>query len=281
MCARLEGRSVIEIKGVDATKLLQGLVTSDVSRLQASSDCQPTVFLNTKGRVLADGLLTKADDNSYLLDCPLPVLQQLIRHIKVYKLRSKAAVTDCSNSLAVVVGGASLPDAPAAADFTTVLGNLRGLQGAVISSMDPRCSTLGARAIVSREVSWEGLGCCTRITESEYDTVRLSHGVAEGRELLERTPLECDLDLLGYISFTKGCYLGQELTARTHFKGVVRKRVLPVIITDQHYSLPRLPSAAELPPQSIRLSGATPAAVAEGVDIVCGADKLRSATAKQ
>ena len=52
----------------------------------------------------------------------------------------------------------------------------------------------------------------------QYDRFRMIHGVAEGSELIDRIPIECNLDLLNYISFTKGCYVGQELTARTKFK---------------------------------------------------------------
>ena len=57
------------------------------------------------------------------------------------------------------------------------------------------------------------------------------HGIAEGQEIINKIPLECNLDLLNYISFTKGCYVGQELVARTKHKGLIRKRILPFLRT--------------------------------------------------
>lgn len=64
----------------------------------------------------------------------------------------------------------------------------------------------------------------------------LLDGVAEGECLQNRIPLECNLDLLNYISFNKGCYVGQELTARTKFKGLVRKRLIPFLVSQQEES---------------------------------------------
>ena len=53
---------------------------------------------------------------------------------------------------------------------------------------------------------------------TDYERIRIQAGLPEGQELVNRIPLECNLDLLGYICFTKGCYLGQELTARTKYQ---------------------------------------------------------------
>jgi transferase CAF17, mitochondrial len=93
---------------------------------------------------------------------------------------------------------------------------------------DPRVASLGTRAILPAEstapVAW------AMAPPAAYETLRLLHGVAEGPDLVERLPSECNVDLLHGINFAKGCYLGQELTARTQFKGVVRKRLLPFFI---------------------------------------------------
>lgn len=71
------------------------------------------------------------------------------------------------------------------------------------------------------------------MTEERFEALRMFHGVAEGADLVDSIPLESNLDLLGSISFSKGCYVGQELTARTQFKGFIRKRLLPVLFTPQ------------------------------------------------
>ena len=67
-------------------------------------------------------------------------------------------------------------------------------------------------------------------TSESYDALRLALGVAEGGELAGELPLELNLDGLNAVSFAKGCYVGQELTSRTHFRGVVRKRAMPVTL---------------------------------------------------
>ncbi len=92
-------------------------------------------------------------------------------------------------------------------------------------------------------------------------------GVAEGSDLSDRIPIECNLDLLNYISFTKGCYVGQELTARTKFKGIVRKRVFPFVIQSLGESIFQPGSQFEEIPKdklidiSTRSEGVAPASV--------------------
>lgn len=83
--------------------------------------------------------------------------------------------------------------------------------------------------------------------KNQYKIWRHMFGIGEGVELINRIPLECNLDLLRYISFTKGCYIGQELVARTKYKGVVRKRLVPFM------TIP--PLQASSPPNFSRLCG--------------------------
>ena len=142
-----------------------------------------------------------------------------------------------------------------------------GLGGGA-AALDPRTSALGARAILPRRTfpclnsgdsnnsssstAWAALGCSTdaaawlgadertsgdvTIEDNHasglalYDWVRLSQGLPEGNEWAGQVPLELNLERLNGVSFTKGCYMGQELTARTHFQGLVRKRALPVML---------------------------------------------------
>ncbi len=96
---------------------------------------------------------------------------------------------------------------------------------------DPRVPSLGTRAILPAEavagLSW---AASVMAPAAAYEALRLLEGVPEGLELVERLPSECNLDLLHGINFAKGCYLGQELTARTQFKGVVRKRLFPFFL---------------------------------------------------
>jgi transferase CAF17, mitochondrial len=223
----LENRGIIDIKGADARKLLQGLVTNDVAKLQNVNDCQATAFLTAKGRVLGDGLLSLSGTDQFLLDCPASVVRNLVRHLTMYKLRSKATIKDRSADFNVAVGGVASTQS---SETSNALASLQQLDGAAAVYADPRWQGLGVRAVLPKTTAWQGLSCCEAVSSEHYNTLRYAHGVPEGSDLVERTPLECNLELLNHICFTKGCYVGQELTARTHFKGVVRKRLLPVLL---------------------------------------------------
>jgi len=110
-------------------------------------------------------------------------------------------------------------------------------EDAVKVYQDPRHLDLGIRSIVpaakapeyhAPKSSW------VKISETAFDLLRLSRGVPQGPEELEPggcTPLECNLELFGGVSFNKGCYIGQELTARSHFRGQVRKRLVAYVLT--------------------------------------------------
>eukprot|EP00903_Cladosiphon_okamuranus_P009194 g8781.t1 len=254
VAAVLESRAVIEISGADAKALLQGLMTNDMSLLDdgdGGRPCIPAAFLNPKGRVLGDALVTRSPRQAakrkpgYLLDCPQSVAEGLKTHLKLYKLRSKVKIKDATPAYDVLVSGVQDPwqaaaagseegggwfAAPENAAAQAQVEAEAGAVGRVARFADPRCVALGVRVIRpkgSSDDSWPDGD--TVVPENRYDALRMVNGVGEGSELVDSIPLESNLDLLGAISFTKGCYVGQELTARTQFKGFVRKRVLPVL----------------------------------------------------
>lgn len=142
--------------------------------------------------------------------------------MKRFKLRSKVNIEPMQSETQVWVA-----DSP---DEKT---------GSTIACSDPRGSGFGWRFYTSELIdSVESL--------ESYDTKRILSGVLEGEELTDRIPAECNLDLLNGICFSKGCYLGQELTARTQFKGLVRKRTVPVLIfpADQPIDRDSLPKSS-------------------------------------
>ncbi len=109
-----------------------------------------------------------------------------------------------------------------------------------------RTQALGWRAVLPRDAppTADAAG-------DAYDAHRMALGVAEGAELSGELPLELNLDALGAISFTKGCYVGQELTSRTHFRGVIRKRAMPVAFA----SAAAAAAAAAAPGQAVLPAG--------------------------
>ena len=221
--APLLDRAVLAVEGADSKKLLQGLTTADVDALEAGP--LYTAFLSAQGRVLFDAFLVAGPGGSVLLDVEQQAVTGLAAHIKRYKLRSKATVRDASSEYQVVAAAGS----SAAGALPTAGSPCEGGAWA-----DPRLpSLLGYRVLHRREASrpaW--LDDSAETSAALYAFQLRLLGVPCGARDLppsEALPLESNLELLNAISFRKGCYLGQELTARTQFRGVVRKRLLPVV----------------------------------------------------
>lgn len=212
----LPQRAVFEVTGEDRGSFLQGLITNDIHTLKPHQSLY-AALLTAKGRFLFD-LFIKEEEASYLIDAEADRLGELLKKLNLYKLRSKVTLTPRPDlQVFALWGGEAIPG----------LRPIRGAtQGRVL--MDPRLVEMGARSL--------GDPClpgCHPASLQAYHQHRLSQGIPEGGQDLipEKTvPLEAGLDELGGISWTKGCYMGQELTARTKHCGILRKRFFPVRI---------------------------------------------------
>jgi folate-binding protein YgfZ len=225
----LEDRGIVVVSGEDRRTFLQGLVSNDVTRV-GSGHSGYAAFLTAQGKYLHDFFVAELGD-ALALDCERERAGDLVRRLRVYKLRSKVAIEDRSAEWAVA---ALIGDGVAAA-----LGLEAAEPGATtafldgVAFIDPRLAEAGARAILPRAgaaVSLEDAGFA-RETLSAYERLRLGLGLADGsRDMdLERTVLlECGFDELHGVDWEKGCFLGQELTARTKYRALIRKRLLPV-----------------------------------------------------
>ena len=215
----MAARRVLSLRGADTSKLLQSLCTNNVATwLDGSSPALAAAFLTTKGRVLADACFWRYDD-AVLIDCAAAAAPKLLRHLKMYKLRADVKIRD-----------------EADLDVVTATSTL---QNCVVSGSDPRTELLGSRGIVEKGTDGEAPGL--------YLRRRLALGIAEGTELEGAVPLVANLDVLNAIAFDKGCYLGQELTARAKFRGQVRRRFMPVALheTDVTHSAARAEPPAD------------------------------------
>lgn len=207
--ARLASRGVLRLTGDDTLKFLQGLVTVDVHRLRG--DGPPALygaFLNRRGRVAHSAFLVNgATPGEVLLDVNASRVPDLLSHLKRHKLRARVQIDDASDELAVL----ATPDPTGIPSFFG----------------DPRLSDLGERSIVpAEEAPAPDAGL-----QAAHDRRRVLSGVPGILELEgDPLPLALGLHCLGAVDFDKGCYLGQELTARTHFTGVVRKRLVPLAV---------------------------------------------------
>ncbi len=228
--AILEARGLLKIEGPDTRPFLQGLISNDINKASPSQAIYAT-FLTPQGRYLHDFFIPEFG-GALFLDCEAARLDDLKRRLSLFKLRSQVTITTVSDGFAVAAifgdGWGSKLGLP------TQAGAAKEWQGGAVF-VDPRLSDAGARAILPRASAagiLEKAGFAVK-SFADYDRLRLSLGLPDGSRDMpveKAILLENGLDELNGIDWNKGCYLGQELTARTKHRGLVRKRLLPVSI---------------------------------------------------
>jgi len=207
----LPDRGLLAISGDDAIDFLQGLVSNDVRKL-STGHLVYAALLSPQGKFLHDFFLTKSDDK-ILIDCEKSRLPDLLARLNLYKLRSKVTISTLPDSQGVIAAWGSKESAPAIAD--------------------PRLPQLGFRLVGDvADIGAKCHGLCWKIaTPAEYDHMRLELGVPDGsRDLIvDKTfLLEAHFEELHGVDFNKGCYVGQEVTARSKFRGQVRKSLYKI-----------------------------------------------------
>lgn len=230
----LEARGLLRAAGPDVRSFLQGMVSNDVTKLGPERAIW-AAFLTPQGKFLHEFFMTEETGTgavSLLLDCEAARLDDLRGRLARYKLRAKIELTDVSadHAVAAIFG----EDALEALGLPAEIGAARSFGGG-IAYVDPRLAGLGARAVLPRagaRAALEGAGIAVA-TLADYDALRIGLGVPDGsRDLeVERSPLlENGFDELHGIDWDKGCFMGQELTARTKYRALIKKRLLPVTI---------------------------------------------------
>ncbi|HYE01170.1 MAG TPA: folate-binding protein [Alphaproteobacteria bacterium] len=223
----LTGRGVVGIAGPDRAAFLQGLVSNDVAAAGPDRAVY-AALLTPQGKFLHD-MLVWEDGERLLLDVESERRADLLKRLRLYKLRSRIELLDLDDRYAVY----ALPGVPPALlGLGSDPGAAKPLGGGLVA-VDPRLAALGLRAVLPRDGGLTALedaglepGPFTR-----WDLQRLRLGVPDGsRDLVVEKAilLENNLDALRAVAWDKGCYMGQELTARTRYRGLIRKRLLPV-----------------------------------------------------
>ena len=226
----LVGRGVISVSGGDRQAFLQGLVSNDVARVGPGTAIH-AALLTPQGKYLHDFFIAETGD-SLLLDCEGGRIDQLLRRLGMYVLRADVKLEDVGGEFAVA---ALLGDGAAeAAGLPATAGAAAAFRGGV-AFMDPRLAAAGVRAILPRDEIESVLaeaGFAAAAAE-DYDTLRLGLGLPDGSrdmEVEKAILLENGFEELNGVDFHKGCFLGQELTARTKHRGLIKKRLMPVSI---------------------------------------------------
>ena len=204
MINRLNDRSIIVLSGTDARTFLQGLITNDIEAV-SSSRAIYAALLTPQGKILFDFLIADDGHGGLLMDCAAAGREALLKRLSMYRLRAKVEITP-RDDLAVFASwdGAQLPG---------------------VSFDDPRLGALGRRSFAPNSGA---------VDNERYLTHRLVLGVPEAGDFGSDKifALYAGLDELHGVAFDKGCYVGQELTARMKHRGTARKRLLPVESTD-------------------------------------------------
>lgn len=222
----LPHRTCLEISGPDRFDFLQGLITNDINLLSAQMAIY-TLMLNPQGRFFCDLFIYNWKDK-FLVDCEREQATELLKKLSMYKLRSNIAI----KPIDFISVYSILPN-----HDHDLNKNKNVSFEDVFSVADPRTDFLGTRLYCFDEQCVNELSSRFSIDHhlDNYDNVRILLNIPDGtRDMIvgRSTALECGMDILNAISWTKGCYMGQELTARSKYTGIVRKGFLPFILPD-------------------------------------------------
>ena len=227
----LETRDIFAISGTDAPVFLQNLISNDVERVSESQVIYATL-LTPQGKFLHDFFVMAdpRDNQSFLIETDAGRIDDLEKRLTMYRLRADVTFARVPDDWAVVAAFGET--AAQTLDLEAVAGTAAVLVGG-IAFVDPRLSALGVRAVgpVGTLIARLGQAGFIHGTAAAYERLRLSLGVPDGSRdiLVEKSfPLECNLEEFNAVDYEKGCYVGQELTARTHYRAKIRKRLIPV-----------------------------------------------------
>ncbi|KAH8267322.1 hypothetical protein KR018_006890 [Drosophila ironensis] len=231
----LKERELIRVHGREVVPFLQGLLTNDVVALEGPNGAASLygLFLNKGGRTLYDAIVYRTSNpDTLLVECDRDASPEFRRHLRTYRVRKQIDIDSVDDEYSAWVlfspKGEPVPSS---------------CNPELFVCPDPRLPALGTRILAPTNMDWTHLvkdfhrnefSAVPASKEANYQLLRYTQGVGEGSVELPTGkcfPLEANADYLNGVSFHKGCYVGQELTARIHHSGVIRKRYMPVRLT--------------------------------------------------
>lgn len=226
----LENRGLLSVSGDDTRDFLQGLVSNDMMKVSAERALY-SAMLTPQGKFLYDFFIVQYGDE-FLIDCEASRLEDLKRKLTMYKLRSKVELADRTQDyvVAALIGESVAVSIDSGSQEGSAVAFLNG-----VAFIDPRLAKAGGRCIVPHENAAMTLAEAgfTAGSLDDYEAIRLQLGLPDGSrdmDIDKAILLENGFDELHGVDWDKGCYMGQELTARTHYRGLVKKRLMPVRI---------------------------------------------------
>jgi len=224
----LEDRGILYINGVDAEEFLQNMISNDINKVNEDNSCFASL-LSPQGKFLFAFIIAK-HKSGYFIDCEKSQTEALFKQLTVYKLRSKVEIMNLSNEFVVAAfnrekflkfeGSKNIP------------GNtVKYREDSIL--LDPRNKDLGARLIINLEKLYLSLKKLELKNSPIDEYYQLSYELGIPQKDMNKLQnklfgIECNFEELNGIDFKKGCYVGQENTARIKLKNKLSKRLLPI-----------------------------------------------------
>nr|ABL97361.1 putative aminomethyltransferase [uncultured marine bacterium HF10_45G01] len=224
----LNDRAILYINGEDAKEFLQNLISNDLNKVSDAYSCFSSL-LTPQGKFLYEFIIVK-HKSGYLLDCEKPQAEELFTQLSLYKLRSKVEILNLSNEFVVAAFShekfLTFDTAKDQSGFT-----IKYREDPIF--LDPRNKQLGARLIINLEKLYLSLKKLNLHDANLKEYYSLSHSLGivpkDLNKLKEKLfGIECNFEELNGIDFKKGCYVGQENTARIKLKNKLSKRLFPI-----------------------------------------------------
>tara|TARA_Y100000996_G_scaffold350207_1_gene289175 strand:+ start:625 stop:1512 length:888 start_codon:yes stop_codon:yes gene_type:complete len=224
----LDDRAILYVNGLDAKDFLQNLISNDIHKVTDSSSCFASL-LTPQGKFLYEFIIVK-HKSGYLIDCEKAQSKEIFKQLNLYKIRSKVEILNLSNEFVVASFGyekyLSFKQSKNILGFT-----IKYREDPIL--LDPRNKNLGARLIINLEKLYLSLKKLNLKNDKIENYYTLSHILGIVPKNLNKLQnklfgIECNYEELNAIDFKKGCYVGQENTARIKLKNKLTKRLLPI-----------------------------------------------------
>ena len=226
----LKDRAILYVNGQDAKDFLQNLISNDINKVTDNSSCFASL-LTPQGKFLYEFIIVK-HKSGFFIDCEKSQSEEILKQLNLYKIRSKVEILNLSNEF--VVASFSYEKYLSIDNSKDILGfTIRYREDPIV--LDPRNKNLGARLIINLEKLYLSLKKLElkddRIEDYYYQSYKLGIVPKNLNKLKNKLfGIECNFEELNGIDFKKGCYVGQENTARIKLKNKLSKRLLPVEI---------------------------------------------------
>ena len=228
----LDDRAILYINGEDTKEFLQNLISNDINKVSETNTCF-TSLLSPQGKFLYEFIIIK-HKSGYLIDCEKSQADGLYKQLSIYKLRSKVEILNLSNEFVVAAfSHEKFLTFDTAQDFSGF--TLKYREDPIF--LDPRNKQLGARLIINLEKLYLSLKKLDLHDANLNEYYSFSHKLGIVPKDLNKLQnklfgIECNYEELNGIDFKKGCYVGQENTARIKLKNKLSKRLLPISMVD-------------------------------------------------